>query len=59
MEFDREHGTILRRVTFQGDHRVREVEALAVRYGSDIDDGRFPPDPRQDSVLSAMSRQVS
>ena len=48
MEFDSQHGTILKRVNFENGQRIREVEALRVSYGLEIDDATFPLDPPEE-----------
>jgi adenylyl-sulfate kinase len=49
LEFDAEHGLLLRRELFQEGRCVQLTEALTVRYDEPIDPGRFvfaPPDER-------------
>ncbi|MDQ2759020.1 MAG: hypothetical protein M3Y17_00915 [Actinomycetota bacterium] len=41
LEFDAEHGTVLRRAGFEDGQCVQLTEALAVRYGPEIDPERF------------------
>jgi adenylyl-sulfate kinase len=41
LEFDCEHGTLLRRAMFQDGHLVHVTEALAVSYNTPIDPVRF------------------
>ena len=41
LEFDEEHGTLLRRANFEGDHCFQVTEAVAVTYGAEVAPDRF------------------
>jgi hypothetical protein len=58
LEFDAEHGTIVRRTTLEGDEPVSETEAVAVRYGSPIEPNRFELSlPDRQLVVQSGSQQ--
>lgn len=57
-EFDAEHGTILRRATFEEGEPVSVTEAVAVRYNDPIEPKRFelvPPDGLSARPVEAAS----
>jgi adenylyl-sulfate kinase len=60
LEFDAEHGSILRRAAFQDGERIWEREAREVHYGTRIDPECFvfvAPDDRQPEPVQAPIRK--